>query len=327
MLSDIFCCPICKTCLEGWPPSLKCPSCGHTIQKTDEGILVFTDDPNLKLDGERQHIGYDTIANSYAQCLYPPELDKQMNVGYGKAIAELVGPGRIVLDIGCGPGKYDVEVAKRGCRLIAGDISLNMLKILSPNLRNTPAGSIIPCRLNAYSLPLLDQSVDAVMAMSFLCFVGDPPQVIGEIKRVLKPGGTFITNGRSDISPSDDIVSEISKARQYYSELLKEKGGKELKILGWSWTCRQIWENLPKFFRECQVVESDDLIFRYTSTPGWFLKRLGSRYTAFQIEVDQVIHEEVMREIRDRLISEYGRNFEDIEQEYCRTDRLIVCRG
>ena len=307
---------------------MQCSTCGHTIQRTGEGILLFTDDPNLSLDGDRQHIGYDTIANSYAQYLNPEEVDKHISIGYGKTIAKLVGTRRILLDAGCGPGKYDVEIARRGCRVIAGDISLNMLKLLSSRLQNTPVQSVIPCRFNAYSLPLLNQSIDAVMATSLLHFVGEPPQVIGEIRRVLRPGGIFITNGPSDKSPSDDIVSEIThKSRQYYSELLKKKGGKELKVFGWSWTSRQIRENLPKFFQECKVIESSDLIFRYTSTPKWFLGRLGSRFTAFQIEVDQVIHEQVMTEIRDRLTSEYGESFEEIEQKYCQADRLIICRG
>jgi ubiquinone/menaquinone biosynthesis C-methylase UbiE len=325
IMTEIFCCPICKTGLRGWPPSLKCSSCEHTIQ-TDESILFFTDEPNLNLKGNKRYVGYDPVANSYAQYGHPEELDRQISIGYGKVIAELVGPGRTILNLGCGPGKYDVEIAKRGCRLIAGDISLNMLKILSSKLQDAPAQYIIPCRLNAYNLPLLDQSVDAVVALLLLGFVGDAPQVVSEIRRVLKPAGIFITEGPIDRSPTNDIVNEINgKIRRYYSEVLKEKGANELKSLGW--THRQMWENLPKLFRSHRFVESEDLVFRFIETPGWFLRRLSSRYTSFQIELDQEVHDETMKEVRNRLISEYGKDFENLKREYCETHRLSVYSG
>jgi len=47
---------------------------------------------------------------------------------------------------------------------------------------------------NAASLPLKDNSVDAIVCESLLEHVADPIQVVAEIKRVLKPGGlTYIT--------------------------------------------------------------------------------------------------------------------------------------
>jgi len=70
MITEIFCCPICKTGLRGWPPSLKCSSCEHrkpkasvseaNIIQTDESILIFTDEPNLNLKGDKRYVGYDS---------------------------------------------------------------------------------------------------------------------------------------------------------------------------------------------------------------------------------------------------------------------------
>ena len=321
-MTKIFCCPICGTGLEGWPPATKCPSCSHTIPTSKE-ILIFTDEPNLNLEGEKRYVGYDSVAKAYARYNYSEELNEQLNIAYGKAIAELVGPKGVILDLGCGPGKYALEISQRNCRVIAGDISLNMLQILSSKLREIPRRAIIPCRLNAYRLPLLDQSINAVTAIHLLHFVGDAPQVIREIRRVLKPEGVFLTNSLIRKSPTDDLVTEIiTKIRRYYTEILEKKGGKELKRLGW--TSRQIRENLPKFFRRHAVVERDDLVFRFTETPRWFLQRLGSRYTAFQVGLDREIHSRTMREVHNRLASEYGSDFEGIEQAYCETHRLSV---
>src|SRR5439155_26769491 len=44
----------------------------------------------------------------------------------------------------------------------------------------------------AERLPLPDESVDAVVSTLALCSVADLPQVLREVRRVLRPGGRFI---------------------------------------------------------------------------------------------------------------------------------------
>ena len=132
-MTEVFRCPVCRGGLSGWPPSRKCLSCSTLVPVT-EGVLICTDDPDLNLEGDRPYVGYESIVHSYAEYLHPPELDKQIHVGFGKAIAELLEAGKLILNVGAGPGNSDMEVARNGLRVIAGDISLNMLRILSSNL-------------------------------------------------------------------------------------------------------------------------------------------------------------------------------------------------
>ena len=217
-----------------------------------------------------------------------------------------------------------MEIARNGLRVIAGDISLNMLRILSSNLDETLAESVIPCRLNAYNLPLADRSVDAVLAMQFLHFVGDPATAVGEIKRVLRPDGLFIVNGSVETSPKDDIVSEIrERARSYYGQALKRIGVRELRLSG-GWTTREIRGNLSSSFRNFRKVIGEHLTFEYSEKVGWFLAKLGSRYSAYQLGFDQKAHEEAMQEVRQRLTLEFGKGFEKIEQEYYSVYQLDV---
>ncbi|MCI4065568.1 class I SAM-dependent methyltransferase [Micromonospora sp. R77] len=49
---------------------------------------------------------------------------------------------------------------------------------------------IIPT--GAEHVPLPDDSVDAVVATIVLCSVADPRRVLSEVRRVLRPGGTFV---------------------------------------------------------------------------------------------------------------------------------------
>lgn len=286
----------------------------------DDGVLLFTDDPNLHLDGPgNKYIGYDTIAFHYDQTRHR---EKHIDVGLGKAIADVVGSGKILLDVGAGTGALDVEIAKAGCKIIAGDISLNMLKMLNSKLQHAPAQAIIPCRLNAYSLPLVTRSVDAAMAMAFFHLVENPTLIVREIQRVLKPDGGFITTFADFEGPSDDINEKIVR---YYYDLIQEKGVTLTPRPGWSF--EQIEANLLNLFHDYNVVESDDLIFRFTATPSWELGKIGNRANSDQVELDEERHNEIMGEIRRRLVSEYGEHFEEIEQEYCLKFRLGVFSG
>jgi ubiquinone/menaquinone biosynthesis C-methylase UbiE len=44
----------------------------------------------------------------------------------------------------------------------------------------------------AEQLPFEDDTFDTVVSLAVLCSVDDPPRVLAEIRRVLKPGGRFI---------------------------------------------------------------------------------------------------------------------------------------
>ena len=315
---EVFRCPACKTSLKGWPPS-KCFSCGHVI-RIDEGVLIFSDDPNLNLDGPgTKYIGYDTIAFQYDQTRHS---ERQIDVGLGKAVADVVGPGKILLDVGAGTGSLDMEIARAGCKIIAGDISLNMLKILSSKLKYVPAQSIIPCRLNAYSLPIETQSIDGAMATAFFHLIEDPALIVREIQRVLKPDGVFITAFADFEGPSDDINAKIVR---YYYELIEEKGVTLAARPGWS--IQQTESNLRNLFHDCKVVEGDNLVFRSTATPKRELEKIGNRANSDQVELDEQVHHEIMEEICRRLVSEYGEHFRDIKQEYSLKFRLGVFSG
>ena len=162
------------------------------------------------------------------------------------------------------------------------------------------------------------------MAMQFLHFVGDPAFAVDEMKRVLKPGGLFIVNGSIETSPKDDTVSEITgKARAYYGQALKRIGVGELRLSG-GWTTREIRGNLSSSFRDVRNFRSEHLTFKYVEKAGWFLARLGSRYTAFQLGFDQKAHDQAMQEVRERLTLEYGEGFEEMEQEYCAVHQLNI---
>jgi len=285
----------------------------------DHGVLCVTHDPVIQ-SRQKAYVNYDLVAKNYAQCLHPKEVSSAFYSRMGSVIAERVGRGAAILDLGCGPGFLDIELAKNGCDVISGDISLNMLRILSSQIRHLNPCSVTPCRMNAYALPLKDGSVDAVIALQFFYFVADPDAVVKEIRRILKRDGVLIVNGRSTRESS---ASEVNmKIRRSYSEALRDCGAEEFTCMGWG---KAPCDHLSKIFQNHEILDDPRLVFEFTTQIGWFYRRLAGRYSAFQITgVNEDIHNLAMEKVRNRIVDEYGPGFEDIKDQNTWRERLSV---
>jgi ubiquinone/menaquinone biosynthesis C-methylase UbiE len=106
-----------------------------------------------------------------------------------RAISGLDDP--LVLDLGCGKGRFARELTRKGVRVVGLDLSAGMLSaaVGLPTVRGT-----------AHALPFVDAGFDAVVAIESLEHVGDPVGVIVEARRVLRPGGRLVVvdkNARS----------------------------------------------------------------------------------------------------------------------------------
>jgi SAM-dependent methyltransferase len=110
-----------------------------------------------------------------------------------RLILDLLGPveGLRVLDFGCGDGVLACTLARRGARVTGLDTDPRML---ASALRRAKAESI-ELELTegrAEALPFPDASFDRVVGVTALCFVEQKDQAIGEMARVLKPGGRLV---------------------------------------------------------------------------------------------------------------------------------------
>ena len=57
--------------------------------------------------------------------------------------------------------------------------------------RDGRSGSVSLYQARAEELPFADESFDAVVGTLTFCSIGDPEHALREVRRVLKPGGTF----------------------------------------------------------------------------------------------------------------------------------------
>jgi arsenite methyltransferase len=97
--------------------------------------------------------------------------------------------GGVALDVGSGPGNVTASLARAaepdGVAL-GVDISVPMLERAVRNEAGPRVGFL---RADAQRLPLRDNTIDAVTSMAVFQLIPDPAAALGEIARVLRPGG------------------------------------------------------------------------------------------------------------------------------------------
>ena len=123
--------------------------------------------------------GYASGADTYVKGRpdYPPAVSAWLRDTLG------LGPGKTVLDLGAGTGKFTSRLVDTGATVIAVEPVPAMLANLSAALPQVRA-----LAGTATAIPLPDASVDAVVcAQAFHWFA--TPEALDEILRVLKPGG------------------------------------------------------------------------------------------------------------------------------------------
>jgi ubiquinone/menaquinone biosynthesis C-methylase UbiE len=98
-----------------------------------------------------------------------------------------------VLDAGCGTGDCAIRLARAGFDVTGIDFAPGMLARARSKLAATPDVTVV-LRMSSldHRLPLGDRSFDHCVLVSVLQAVVDPVRTLGELWRVLKPGGTLV---------------------------------------------------------------------------------------------------------------------------------------
>lgn len=99
--------------------------------------------------------------------------------------------GKTVLEFGCGDGLNTVMLAKRGAKVIALDISADLIDLATKRVEANGCRGVEFLVASAHSLPLKDESVDLVFGMAILHHL-DLELASESVRRVLKKGGRAI---------------------------------------------------------------------------------------------------------------------------------------
>ncbi len=114
------------------------------------------------------------------------------------AMLSLLDPSSVVADLGCGTGQLAAGLAPYVRQVIAVDGSPAMLEAAKRRLGETANVSLRAGELAR--LPIQDGACDAAMLMLVLGYLSEIDGVLGELARILKPGGRVVI---VDLLPHD----------------------------------------------------------------------------------------------------------------------------
>jgi ubiquinone/menaquinone biosynthesis C-methylase UbiE len=112
---------------------------------------------------------------------------------YRHLIERATACGPKVLELGCGEGSLAMELAERGLRVTAIDLSAERIERAKERSRRSaasPAPTFLVDDLNTITLP--NQEFDCIVAHDSLHHVLKVDRLCDEVRRSLKPSGTFL---------------------------------------------------------------------------------------------------------------------------------------
>jgi SAM-dependent methyltransferase len=103
-------------------------------------------------------------------------------------------PGALVLDVGCGAGRFSIPLALAGYRVVGVDLAPEMIAqarelAREHGLTDEAVAFVVG---DAEHLDAADASVDAILCRCVLDHVQDPGAALVEFWRVLRPGGRLM---------------------------------------------------------------------------------------------------------------------------------------
>jgi SAM-dependent methyltransferase len=219
----------------------------------------------------------------------PTYLDLQARIGITKhnggypateRLLELcrVREGSEVLYVGSGIGVGPVHLARtRGCRVVAADISQQMLEWTRIRARRYRVAHLVTTELaDVLDLPFPTGCFDHVLVESVLAFVADKQQAISECVRVTRPGGWVGMNEavwRADPPEADRALAAdtalgtflvtqarwralwqaselVDQSHEWYDLDIAQETRSRVAWIGWRWL-------LPAWGRVLKLVVTD----------------------------------------------------------------------
>lgn len=129
-----------------------------------------------------------------------------------EAVVDRAGPGAgdDVLDVACGTGNAALLAAARGARVLGVDAAPRLLSVARERARTLGvSASFVEGDLGA--LPVDSASVDLAISVFGVIFAADPAAALGELARVLRPGGRALVTAWVPAGPIDAMLGAVGR--------------------------------------------------------------------------------------------------------------------
>lgn len=154
--------------------------------ESDKLIEMARYDARAVAQMSQSALATESLLGSYAMEAYL----REPYLYYESRVAEFLGPGRKVLELGSGTGAHTRALLQTGAQVMASDISPSSLSLLRQRLSSTYE-NLKTAVADIENLPFDVNSFDVIVSAGSLSY-GDPKLVDSEIRRVLRPGGSLI---------------------------------------------------------------------------------------------------------------------------------------
>jgi ubiquinone/menaquinone biosynthesis C-methylase UbiE len=235
-------------------------------------------------------LSFDRAAGYYDQTRAIPGQVIRRGV---EAMMDLAGPAARLLDVGTGTGRVSIPLLEAGADLIGFDLSSAMLRRLQEKL---PMARIL--QADASRLPFPTGRFDAVLTVHVLHLIAAWQEALGEIRRVLRPGGVYL-NVRTYASAGFSAREQIRLFWRAWVEAhgapIHQPGVRDMQ---------KIMEELRSLGAEMSEVE----VVRYTLpyTLREEMEHLRSRVYSDTWHIPDDVHEASVRELEGWMEKEYG---------------------
>ncbi len=172
----ILCCSTCRGSLRNDSVAFTCADCGKVFPKTG-GLVRFVDAQYYA-----GSFGYQW--HRYAGARWGVESDLTFTQRTGFRPEEL--RGRLVLDVGCGTGRFADVVVRNGGRVVGIDLSA-AAEVACRNLRECEQAGIF--QADVFHLPFAPESFDYIYSIGVLHHTPNCEEAFKSLVRLLKPGG------------------------------------------------------------------------------------------------------------------------------------------
>lgn len=184
--------------------------------------------------------------------------DKQV-VGRIVAATGEAGRGRL-LDLACGPGIVTAALAEGAADVVAFDATPEMLNKARERCGKAGLSNVTFEQGDAAALPFADGSFDGVVTRLAIHHFAEPGRVIGEMYRVLKPGGRMVV---ADVIVSEDTEEaalqnaiEIVRDPSHVRMLPESELRASIERAGFTIRSQDGWDK-PREFEEWMGIVND----------------------------------------------------------------------
>jgi 2-polyprenyl-3-methyl-5-hydroxy-6-metoxy-1,4-benzoquinol methylase/uncharacterized protein YbaR (Trm112 family) len=137
----------------------------------------------------KEHYQNDAVAYDYTEEAENAVEKEEITRLRQTILSQIPSSAEWVLDVGCGGAWLAKALVPKNRRVISMDISdINPIKAL----KNTPSPYHNAVVADVFELPIREDSIDCIIASEIIEHVSIPKAFLGELYKVLKPGGRII---------------------------------------------------------------------------------------------------------------------------------------